>query len=415
MSVFARRSFLARSALISLAPLAPGFLARSLADQPAGPDERILVVLQLDGGNDGLNTVVPFADDDYARFRRRLCIPTSEILKVNGEVGLHPAMTAASEMVKEGRLTIVQGVGYPNPDRSHFHSMAIWHQGRTDAEENSGYGWLGRALDSATANPDAGADAVFVGDQAVPRALWGRQSRIISRDQESDLALPAEWKARAPARTTTLDAGDLTDVDDLTGYVERVVDRSYQTARRWSEQARVAKKDLATKYPATDLARQLSLISQMIKNEMAARVYYVSQGGYDTHQSQAGTHERLLQTLSDALGAFFDDLAAAQLQDRVVLMAFSEFGRRLEENETVGTDHGAAGPVFLAGPATVGGIIGRHPSLTELDEGDLKMSLDFRAIYASLLQDWLHISSSALRAGDFPCPALFRRPSTATS
>ena len=402
--MFNRRSFLARSALISLTPMVPGFLARSLADQPATSDERILVVLQLDGGNDGLNTVVPFADENYARFRRRLRIPTAEILKLNGEVGLHPAMKAAAEMVNDGRLTVIQGVGYPNPDRSHFRSMAIWHQGRMDAVENSGYGWLGRALDTATANPDAGADAVFVGPQAVPRALWGRQSRILSRDQESDLALPAEWKSRASAPMTTRDA------DDLTGYVERVVDRSYQTARQLSEQARFAKKKLTTSYPATNLARQLSLISQMIKNEMAARVYYVSQPGYDTHQGQAGDHERLLQTLSEALRAFFDDLAAAKLQDRVVLMAFSEFGRPVEENETAGTDHGAAGPVFLAGPATVGGIVGRHPSLTDLDDGDLKMSLDFRAIYASLIQDWLQIPSNALRPTDFPCPPLFQRP-----
>ena len=156
-------------------------------------------------------------------------------------------MKAAAEMVNDGRLTVIQGVGYPNPDRSHFRSMAIWHQGRMDAVENSGYGWLGRALDAATANPDAGADAVFVGVQTVPRALWGRHSRIIARDQENDLTLPAEWKTPASARTTTRDA------DDLPGYVERVVDRSYQTARQLSEQVRVAKKKLATSYPATDL------------------------------------------------------------------------------------------------------------------------------------------------------------------
>ena len=302
-------------------------------------------------------------------------------------------------------MTILQGVGYPNPDRSHFRSMAIWHQGRPDAEENSGYGWLGRALDSAQVRPDSTVDAVSVGGQTVPRALWGRRSQVTSLNRESDLMLPAEWKSLITTQAATSSA------DDLAVYVERLVDRSYQTARQLSEQVKGKAESQATQYPSTELARQLSLISLMIKHEMSARVYYVSQSGYDTHVGQAGTHERLLRTFSDATKAFFDDLAAANLQDRVVLLAFSEFGRRLEENDSAGTDHGAAGPVLLAGAATIGGVVGTHPSLTDLDDGDLKMNLDFRGIYTTLLQDWLQVPSDIVVPDRFHCPALFRQRS----
>ena len=199
--------------------------------------------------------------------------------------------------------------------------------------------------------------------------------------------------------------------DELSGFVERVLDRSYDTARQINEQSQHAAKAMSPSYPDTDLARQLSMISLMIKNEMAARVYYVSQPGYDTHSGQAGSHQRLLQTFAEATKSFFDDLKSAGLQDRVVLLAFSEFGRRVQENESAGTDHGAAGPVFLVGPATVGGVIGTHPSLTDLDDGDLKMNLDFRGVYAAILQQWLKIPGESVVAGDFDCPTLFKSSS----
>jgi len=397
--MFNRRSFLTRSALLSLSPLVPGFLSRSLANESATRDERILVVLQLDGGNDGLNTVIPFADENYARLRPQLRIPTADVLKLNGDVGLHPAMRSAHAMAREGRFTILQGVGYPNPDRSHFRSMAIWHQGRLDAESNSGFGWLGHALDHSQANSTTSAQAVFVGDQTPPLALLGRRTQVVSLSRENDLVLPAGFKPFAAAEPAD---------SDLASYIQHVLDHSYQTARQLRTSAEANAKSVISSYPATDLARQLSLVSLLIKTESAARVYYVSQPGYDTHVGQAGDHARLLQTFSDAVKAFFDDLAASKLQDRVTLLAFSEFGRRVEENDGVGTDHGAAGPVFLAGPAIVGGVVGGHPSLTDLDDGDLKMSLDFRAIYARLLKDWLQISDGSSGSNDLHCPHLFR-------
>lgn len=402
-----RRSFMTQSALISLSPLAPAFLSRAFANQPAQPDERILVVVQLDGGNDGLNTVIPFADENYARFRSELRIPTADVLNVNDEVGLHPSLKPVADLVEDGRMTIIQGVGYPNPNRSHFRSMAIWHTARPDAEDNGGYGWLGRAVDSSKPAPRAAADAVFVGGQSMPRALWGRRIKAISLNSEGDLQLAPSVVPAAFSRDERS--------EELAAYLERVVDQSFQTARRFRELPATPSKPSDASYPPSDLARQLSLISLLIKAGAGARVYYISQPGYDTHAGQLGTHLRLLRTFSASVKAFLDDLAAAKLADRVLLLAFSEFGRRVEENASAGTDHGAAGPVFLAGPAATGGIIGRHPSLSDLDDGDLKMALDFRGIYASLLQDWLRIPANPVIPGDFRCPPLFpQNPSLPT-
>lgn len=400
-----RRNFLTHSALVSLTPLVPGFLSRSLAAEPASPDGRILVVLQLDGGNDGLNTVIPFANQDYEKARPQIKIPSNEVLKLNDEIGLHPAMKSIAKMYEEGRMTVIQGVGYPNPDRSHFRSMAIWHQGILEAQQNSGYGWLGKAVDSIKSSTSNHPDAVFVGNQTIPHALWGRRSQVISFNRESDMLLSKEVQSTIATTENTSSA------DDLDSYVSRVVDRSYQTANRFREQAQ-NKASSKADYPDTELAKQLSLISLMIKNEMAARVYYVSQMGYDTHSGQYAAHPNLLRSVSGALKAFFDDLASAKLDDRVALLVFSEFGRRVAENDSMGTDHGAAGPVFLAGPTTIGGIVGSHPSLTDLDDGDLKMNIDFRAIYASLLTEWMNVPADKVLPRQFSCPKLFKQTSS---
>jgi uncharacterized protein (DUF1501 family) len=396
-----RRTLLTRSALISLSPLAPAFLSRAFADQAAERDGRILVVVQLDGGNDGLNTVIPFADENYARFRPELRIPVAKVLKINDEVGLHPSLKPAAQLVEDGRMTIIQGVGYPNPNRSHFRSMAIWHTAQPDADDKGEYGWLGRAIDSHKSGPRAAADAVFVGDQPVPQALLGRRATAVSLNSQGDLQLAASV---VPAALSPDERSE-----ELGAYVERVVDRSFLTARQLAELS--APGSLHAGYPSSNLARQLSLASLLIKTGAGARVYYVSQPGYDTHAGQLATHPRLLEEFSSSVKAFLDDLVAARLADRVLLLAFSEFGRRVEENAGAGTDHGAAGPVFLAGPAAVGGVVGQHPSLADLDDGDLKMGLDFRGIYASLLDDWLRIPAKPVIADDFQCPALFPRNS----
>jgi uncharacterized protein (DUF1501 family) len=392
-----RRALLKHSAFVSLATAAPGFLSRTA--QAAGPDRdgRILVVVQLDGGNDGINTVVPFGDEVYAKYRRELRLPSDRLCKLNDQVGLHPAMRRAADLFEDGRLAIVQGVGYPNPNRSHFESMATWQTARFDAEGRKGHGWLGRALDTASGSSQ-GPAAVFVGDRDLPRALQGRRTVTASYADASDLVLAHP----APAPTATNSASD-----DIASFVNRTVTSAYATS---AELAAAAERgtDSSARYPSTEIGKKLELISRSIKAGSAARVYYLIQPGYDTHALQLPTQATLLGEFSRSIRAFLDDLAAAKLADRVLLMAFSEFGRRPDENGSLGTDHGTAGPVFLAGTGLKAGLIGETPRLGELVDGDLKWSIDFRRVYAALLDQWLKLPSEAVLGQRFEPLSILR-------
>jgi uncharacterized protein (DUF1501 family) len=386
-----RRQFLQHSALVSLVPLVPAFLSRSALAAEAKPEERVLVVIQLDGGNDGLNTVIPYADENYARFRRELRIKNEEILKLDAAVGLHPAMKSAAELIQESRLAIVQGVGYPNPNRSHFESMAIWHHARLKSDEHDGNGWLGRAAELSEPRKTSAADSIYIGASAVPVALRGRRANAVSLQNEADLHLTAPANASASEQADSL---------DVAAFVQRIVAQSFDAARQFRESA----SNSAAKsgdYPDTKLAGKLQLVSKLLKLGGGTRIYYVSQSGYDTHAAQIFQHAQLLREFAGALKAFLNDLRAAHLEERVVVVAFSEFGRRVEENGSAGTDHGAAGPVLLGGPSVSGGLIGAHPSLTDLDQGDLRMSIDFRQVYATLLANWLGVDPKTVLGQTF--------------
>jgi uncharacterized protein (DUF1501 family) len=377
-----RRKFLQRSALVSLSPWIPAILPHSLQAAESKKDDRILVVVQLDGGNDGLNTVIPFADENYAKYRPELGIPKQDVLKLTDAVGLHPAMKPAAKLIQDGRLAIVQGVGYPNPDRSHFRSMAIWQHARLAEREHDSIGWLGRAAETIHSIDAAAPDSIYVGEDAIPVALRGRRANTVSIVREDDLTLASPFAARHFG----------SDADELSAYVTRTLTRSFDVARQFQDAETVDSGD-SLQYPNSKLAEQLRLAARLIKLNGGTRVYYVSHAGYDTHAYQSNTHRQLLREFSEALQAFLNDLRKSQLDERVVVLAFSEFGRRVQENGSAGTDHGAAGPVFLAGSAVRSGFIGEHPSLTDLDAGDLKMSIDFRHIYATLLDEWLSIPS----------------------
>jgi uncharacterized protein (DUF1501 family) len=385
------KSALRGSSLIALAPTVPGFLVPAARAAAAGPDRagRVLVVIQLDGGNDGINMVVPFADEGYARHRRVLRLPSNDLIKLDGALGFHPGMREAARLLQSGRLAIVPGVGYPNTDRSHFRSMAIWHTARLDPEGHDESGWLGRGIDAAGQGRSS---AVFVGSGSPPRATQGRRSIASTVEQLEDLLLDPEIE---PARALA----SAQPGDGLLTFVRRSMLDAYTSADRLAEAARI--KDAGARYPATALGQRLRLAARLLKGDFAARILYTCQSGYDTHAYQLSTHFDLISELSGALRAFLDDLAAAKLAERVLVVCFSEFGRRVAENGSAGTDHGTAGLVLLAGPSVRTGVVGHYPSLTDLADGDLKWLVDFRQIYATLLDEWLGLDSHVVLGGSF--------------
>jgi uncharacterized protein (DUF1501 family) len=359
------------------------------------------VVVQLDGGNDGLNTVVPHADDVYARTRPKLHIPSKDVRKLTDSLGMHPRMRAAKELFDDGLLSIVQSVGYPNPDRSHFRSMRIWQTASFDEAAHDGYGWIGRALDRDAAQQGAGeTSAVFVGEEQVPVALWGRRSAAASLSEIEDLTLSRKTATMGAQRRAESNVGK--SDSSILQFVTRQVVGAHAAAGRLERQQAELRQSAIASYPESALAARLRIVSQLLASASPARVYYTVQGGYDTHAAQAYTHGQLLAEFSQALKAFLDDLGRSELSERVVVMAFSEFGRRVAENGSLGTDHGAAGPVFLAGKAVRPGLFGESPNLSKLDEsGDLKASLDFRQVYATLLESWLGVPSEETLGGRF--------------
>ena len=394
-----RRAFLRQLSLLSLAPTVPVFVARTARAAPPSRDARILVVIQLDGGNDGINTLVPFTDEGYARHRKGLRLPKEALVKVNDRVGLHPALREAGKLLEAGLLTIVQGVGYPNPSRSHFESMAVWQTARRDPAEHAGLGWLGRGLDAA--REVAGVPSlVFVGGGELPTALRGRRSVASALTRPEDFVLAPEARGKPPAAPEAK--------DELAAFVQRMAVEAHATAERMKEV--VGGKKEGPAYPASELAQQLRLAARLIKADAGTRVYYARQPGYDTHAAQYGTHYQLLSALSAGLKAFLDDLAGARLAERVAVLCFSEFGRTVRENGSAGTDHGTAGLVLLAGGAVKSGLVGEAPSLLELDprHGDLKVGVDFRRVYATVLHDWLGLPAEAVVGKGFERLGLFR-------
>lgn len=375
-----RRVFLKHSAIVSLAPCIPTFLKRSLSAAETKPDDRILVIIQLDGGNDGLNTVIPFQDELYKKHRPSLQIDASRVLKIDSELGLNPTMRSAADLLEDGRLAIVQNVGYPNPNRSHFQSMAIWHHGQPDLERHDSLGWVGKTLDSRHASAGH-AHSLFVGDIEVPVALLGRRSQVVAIAEESDLA----------SFSVPQHAGVQLE-DELSSFVSKSFESSYDAVRKFQKLRQT--ETTGVQYPTASFGQRMKLISQMIKINNGASVFYVSQPGYDTHAGQSIPHGQLLGLLSDSLKAFLDDMRDSGLEDRIAVLCFSEFGRRVQENSAQGTDHGAAGPVFIAGRGVLGGLHGSAPNLSGLANGDLKHQFDFRQVYTSLLNRWLNMDAS---------------------
>jgi uncharacterized protein (DUF1501 family) len=355
----------------------------------------------LSGGHDGLNAVVPYADSLYYQLRPQIGIAADKVLPLDDHVGLHPNLASFKTLYDAGQLAILQGVGYPNPNRSHFRSMEIWQTARPDGPAPE-QGWLGAFVAEIYKAGNSPFECVNFGT-SVPQALHTTHAPIAAlQDTTSfqflvDRRLPSMKEPllktfgqvgtrpaqNTPALQLVAETWDATNqgVQILGGLTEK-----YQARAQ---------------YPSNPLGKTLQQVAQMLSSDIGTRVIYLQLGGFDTHANEKPQHATLLTQLADSLAAFQTDLAGQGLADQVVTMTISEFGRRVKENGSQGTDHGAAGPMFVVGKRVKGGLYGDYPNLSSLDDGDLKFGIDFRSVYATMLENWLGASAQDLLGGAF--------------
>ena len=393
-----RRAFLGASTVAFGAAL-PGVFQRAAwaapkSDQPGG-EETILVVVQLTGGNDGLNTVIPFRDPAYITARPTLNQSASQVKKINEDLGFHPAMQGFADLLEASQIAIVQGVGYPNPNRSHFESMDIWHKATRSAAEQ--FGWLGRSLPFLKSG-----QGLFLGGGEGPLALLSPAGYAPTVSSLKDYRLKTGPGTEGQTRRETIEhlAASSPDDNELLDLVRASTQQTYASARELERVAGSYK--ASTPYPETRLGQNLKLIAQLIDAGISERIYYTALEGFDTHAGQKPTQARLLGELAEGLAAFQKDIAHQGHAKRVLAMTFSEFGRRVKENGSQGTDHGVASQMFLIGEAVRPGLIGEHPSLEDLAGGDLKHHTDFRQVYATLLDKWLNVPSETVLGKSYP-------------
>jgi uncharacterized protein (DUF1501 family) len=406
-----RRQFVRLTGLAALTATVPSFLHKT-GVALAGPshpetkplpglkDNHVLVILQLAGGNDGLNTLVPYADDHYHKLRPRIGISAKQVLKLDDHFGLHPEMFELHKLFQEGGLALVPNVGYPNPSRSHFRSSDIWETASTSARMWKS-GWLGRYFDAECQGVPGAMLGLRLGEQPA-LTFAGDHLRAATLANPSLLEVPATGALEKGI--DKLNAIEPTGIDAL-DFIQRTGNETHALARRMKAVVRDVKP--AVEYPPFVLCQSLRLVAQMIVANVPTRVYYVTLGGFDTHSTQLNRHAGLLQELSQALSLFCKDLKAQGQLDRVLLLTFSEFGRRASENKQLGTDHGTGNVVFLVGGKVKPGIHGAPPDLVRLDsEGDPRFGVDFRSIYTDVLRDWLNADAAHVLGEQFKPLAL---------
>jgi uncharacterized protein (DUF1501 family) len=406
-----RRRFL-RTGVIggALATTLPSFLDQTLfrleaselsksVQRPHGKDAPILILLQLAGGNDGLNTVIPLENDHYRRARPRLSSVEAKALKLTNDVGLHESLSGLKSLYDDGLMSVLQGVGYPNPNRSHFRSTEIWHTGDAKSEKGSD-GWIGRYFDNQCQGmaPETGISLTGT----PPQAFQGPSSLGITFRNPKSFTFDDDVEMMEGA-----------SVGPATGNLRNAKDAPLHFLERTHLDAHVSSNtlhDTLKKFPApkgfprSKLATDMSLVAQLIGGGMSTRIYYLSQGGFDTHANQPYSHARLLKELGDAQKAFWDEMKRQGNTDRVQMLVFSEFGRRVTENGSGGTDHGAAAPAFVFGGGIKAGLHGDLPSLApgDLNRGDLVHHTDFRQVYASLLEGHLKAKAGPILGKSWP-------------
>lgn len=409
-----RRDFLKTASLLAVSPLVPGFVADTARAAENGKDT-ILVVIEMTGGNDGLNTVIPYTDDLYYKARPTLGVQKSQAVKFDDDLGLNPGMASLRPMIDRGEVSVVQGIGYPNPDRSHFESMDRWQAGEVTAKV-SGNGWLAKSVPGLQNGADGSLPVMHIGAEKLPLACRGTIQGVFTINQE----LPFELKLGQPgskqekSRKKLLEEVAATESktdDDLLPFVQR---RHLQTYTSIETLKSVLQEN---KIPAqlnngtiqNNLQVKMDLVAKLIEKGFGTRVFYLAIDGFDTHTQQASPHQALLQQIADSISNLFNRLRPSGDDKRVLVMTFSEFGRRVYENGSRGTDHGSGSSLLVAGPAVKGKAVGKHPSLSDLDDGDLKFHTDFRRLYATLLDQWLKCDSKMVLQGKFEHLDLLRK------
>ena len=352
--------------------------------------EQCIVFVQLNGGNDGLNTFIPYDNPLYYDLRTKIALNKDIVIGKNKGMAFHPSLKDFAQMQQNGDLTVIQNVGYPEPIRSHFRSQEIW-QTAADSNKYINEGWLGRYLDLQCDGhqPTAGINL----DSIDNLALKGMEPNSITVKD------PNRFKVKFD-KEQNVKLSDNPQLDFVRKIANSVTEGSDEI------QKALVKSKSEISYPKTDLSKNLEWIGRLIKGNLNSKVYYTSLGGFDTHDNQLAIHEKKLADLNDALFSFYKDLKQAQLLQNVTIVVFSEFGRRVEDNGN-GTDHGTAAPMFIIGGNNKGTILGNNPDLANLDNGDLKYEIDFRSVYASLLQQKMNFDYAKIGIRNAPVSGLF--------
>lgn len=395
-----RRDFFRNAAVYSaLGGIAPQFLTRTVEasrESISGfENDRVLVVVQMSGGNDGLNMLVPHSDDAYYRARPKLGLKKDSLIRINDDLAFSDTCAGLKGLYDDGLLSVVQGIGYPNPERSHFRSMEIWHTA-SDSDAFESRGWIGRYFDHAcggTARPQAGVSI----SKEQPQAFSSEKGFGVSFEDPKAFG----WR-EGPGVDSSENFAELNPeskkIDTNIDFLRHVTSNAIASSKEVHEASESMSGNGRGRTP---LSRQLSNVATLIKNGLSTRIYYVSTSGFDTHANQLGQHANLLRQVSEGLAGFQRQLKMDRTSDRVMTMVFSEFGRRVKENRSGGTDHGTAAPMFFMGENVKAGLHGAAPSLTDLDSGDLKFTTDFRQAYADVLENWFEVESKAVLGRKF--------------
>ena len=389
-----RKEFLQIGSLATASFMVPKFLKAFESGTFVPPGNKVLVVLQLSGGNDGLNTVIPVRNDIYYKARPRLGIEKSKSLLLNDEVGLHPALTGFKELYADGSLGVLNNVGYPNPDRSHFRSMDIWQSG-SKSDEYIYTGWLGRYLDAQCAGCDKPTQALEI-DDTLSLALKGEHVKGLAMRDPRRLYGTSNEKFFKDVLADHKDESGEQPVD----YLYKTMAETVSSADYIFKQSRLHPTNAT--YPNSGLGQSLKTIASLIFSDINTKVYYISLGSFDTHINQAAQQQRLFTEMNDAISAFVKDLKTNNRFQDVLLMSFSEFGRRVAQNASGGTDHGTANNMFfVSGGLKQKGVLNALPDLTDLNEGDLKHNIDFKQVYATVLNKWLSTDDKKILGKQF--------------